>query len=67
MHALMERLYQDHRNLDQLFDMLEDQVAHYRFESDTRPDLLLILDIVAYLNDYALSPPAGRESHRSDG
>lgn len=52
MHELMERLHRDHRNLDRLFDMLEEQIARYHFESEVEPDLPLILDIVAYLNDY---------------
>lgn len=52
MHRLMERLHQDHRNLSRLYDMLEEQVEHYRPDSDQEPDLLLILDIIAYLSDY---------------
>ncbi len=52
MNDLMARLRQDHRNLSRLFDMLEEQVARYDRDSDREPDLLLILDIVAYLNDY---------------
>ncbi|MDZ7781731.1 MAG: hemerythrin domain-containing protein [Halioglobus sp.] len=52
MHEMMERLYHDHRNLSRLFDMLEEQVARYDRDSTLEPDLLLILDIVSYLNDY---------------
>lgn len=52
MHEMMNRLRRDHRNLDRLFDMLAEQVARYDRESSVEPDLLLILDIVAYLNDY---------------
>lgn len=52
MHTLMERLHRDHQNLNRLFDMLEQQVERYHQESALEPDLLLILDIVAYLNDY---------------
>lgn len=52
MHELMKRLRRDHRNLNRLFDMLEEQVAHYDRDSTLEPDLLLILDIIAYLNDY---------------
>ncbi|MDO8863630.1 hemerythrin domain-containing protein [Haliea sp. E1-2-M8] len=48
----MKRLRRDHRNLNRLFDMLEEQVARYDRDSTFEPDLLLILDIVAYLNDY---------------
>ena len=52
MHHLMARLHRDHRNLNRLYDMLEEQVARYDRDSELEPDLLLILDIVAYLNDY---------------
>jgi len=52
MHELMERLHRDHHNLNRLFDMLEDQVARYDRDSELEPDLMLILDIVTYLNDY---------------
>lgn len=52
MHELMARLHQDHRNLSRLFNMLEEQVARYHRDSELEPDLLLILDIVDYLNDY---------------
>ncbi|QIB66541.1 hemerythrin domain-containing protein [Kineobactrum salinum] len=48
----MKRLRRDHRNLNRLFDMLEEQVARYDMDSTIEPDLLLILDIIAYLNDY---------------
>ncbi|MFO7550898.1 MAG: hemerythrin domain-containing protein [Haliea sp.] len=52
MHELMQRLRRDHRNLNRLFDMLEEQVARYDMDSTIEPALLLILDIIAYLNDY---------------
>jgi len=48
----MKQLRQDHRNLNRLYDMLEEQVARYDRDSTLEPDLLLILDIIAYLNDY---------------
>lgn len=52
MPQLMERLHRDHRNLSRLYDMLEEQVGNYRSDSEREPDLLLILDIIAYLDDY---------------
>lgn len=52
MHELMQRLRRDHRNMNRLFDMLAEQVARYDRDSSLEPDLLLILDIVEYLNDY---------------
>lgn len=52
MHPLMKQLRRDHRNLNRLFDMLAEQVARYDMDSAVEPDLLLILDIVAYLDDY---------------
>lgn len=52
MNEVMQRLHHDHRNLSRLYDMLEEQVTRYDGKSAEEPDLLLILDIMAYLNDY---------------